>query len=110
MRPRYLDTAVPAAPLAVFRAAFGLLVLASTVRFWLKGWIYDLYIQPKFFFPYYGLEFVRPLGPYTYGLFVVCGVSALLVALGLWYRPAAAALFLSFSYIELMDKSTYLNH
>ena len=66
--------------------------------------------SPNSFSPYYGLEFIRPLGSYTYGLFVVCGVSALLVALGLWYRPAAAALFLSFSYIELMDKSTYLNH
>lgn len=107
---RYFHALTPAAPLATFRIAFGLLVLASVVRFWAKGWIAELYLQPKFFFSYYGFEWVRPLGPYTYGLFVVCGLCALLLALGLWYRVAALGLFLSFTYIELMDKSTYLNH
>ncbi|GAB3294831.1 HTTM domain-containing protein [Hymenobacter humi] len=110
MRPRYFQTYISAAPLAVFRIAFGLLILASVVRFWAKGWIAELYLQPRFFFPYYGLEFIRPLGPYTYGLFAVCGACALLVALGWHYRLAAVGLFLSFTYIELMDKSTYLNH
>ncbi|GAA4048996.1 HTTM domain-containing protein [Hymenobacter glaciei] len=109
-QPRYFQRYISPAPLAVFRIAFGLLILASVVRFWAKGWIAELYLQPKFFFPYYGLEFIKPLGPYTYGLFAVCGVCALLVALGWHYRPAAAGLFLSFTYIELMDKSTYLNH
>ena len=110
MRPGYLDTYTSPAPLAVFRVAFGLLILASVVRFWAKGWIAELYLRPKFFFPYYGLEFVRPLGAYTYGLFALCGVCALLVALGWHYRGAAVGLFGSFTYIELMDKSTYLNH
>ncbi|SFQ50996.1 HTTM domain-containing protein [Hymenobacter arizonensis] len=110
MRPSYFQTYTPAAPLAVFRVAFGLLILASVVRFWAKGWIDELYLQPRFFFPYYGFEFIKPLGPYTYGLFAVCGVCALLVALGWHYRLAAMGLFLSFTYTELMDKSTYLNH
>lgn len=90
--------------------AFGLLLLGSVVRFWAKGWIEELYIRPSFFFSYYGFEFVRPLGIYTYWLFAACGVCALLVAVGLFYRWAATGLFLSFTYIELMDKSTYLNH
>ena len=107
---RYFQSYVPTAPLAVFRIAFGLLILASVGRFWAKGWIAELYLAPKFFFPYYGLEFIRPLGNYTYGLFALCGVCALLVALGWHYRAAAAGLFFSFTYIELMDKSTYLNH
>jgi hypothetical protein len=107
---RYLQAYTSAAPLATFRVAFGVLVLASVVRFWAKGWIAELYLKPKFFFSYYGFEWVRPLGPYTYGLFVVCGLCAVLVALGWWYRTAAAGLFVSFTYIELMDKSTYLNH
>ena len=107
---RYLHSYTPAAPLATFRLAFGLLVLASVVRFWAKGWIAELYLKPKFFFSYYGFEWVKPLGPHTYALFVVCGLCALLVALGYWYRTAAAGLFVSFTYIELMDKSTYLNH
>ncbi len=32
------------APLAVFRMAFGAIMLISTVRFMLKGWVYDFYI------------------------------------------------------------------
>jgi hypothetical protein len=107
---RYFLRTTSAAPLAVFRLAFGLLVLASIVRFWAKGWIAELYLKPKFFFSYYGFEFIKPIGPYTYGLFALCGLCALLLALGCWYRAAAAGLFLSFTYIELMDKSTYLNH
>ena len=89
MRARYFQTYTSAAPLAVFRMAFGLLILASVVRFWAKGWIAELYIKPTFFFPYYGFEFVRPLGNYTYLLFAACGVCALLVAVGWCYRPAA---------------------
>ena len=98
------------APLAVFRFFFGLMILGSVVRFWSKGWIAELYINPRFYFPYYGFEFVQPLGEYTYLLFATCGLSALLVAIGLFYRMAIISLFLSFTYIELIDKSTYLNH
>jgi hypothetical protein len=107
---RYWQGYTPAAALATFRLAFGLLVLASVVRFWAKGWIEELYLTPRFFFSYYGFEWVKPLGVYTYGLFGLCGLCALLVAVGYWYRTAAVGLFASFTYIELMDKSTYLNH
>ena len=106
----YFQKSTSAAPLALFRIIFGLLIFGSIVRFWAKGWIYDLYIQPKYFFSFYGFEFVTPLGEYTYILFIVCAVSSLFVAVGLFYRVSTILLFLSFSYIELMDKSTYLNH
>lgn len=86
------------------------MMFGSIIRFWSKGWIEELYLNPTFFFSFYGFEFVKPLGVWTYGLFAICGLSALLVAVGLFYRVAAVALFLSFTYIELMDKSTYLNH
>ncbi|HUH45940.1 MAG TPA: HTTM domain-containing protein, partial [Arenibacter sp.] len=49
-------------------------------------------------------------GVYTYIIFLICGVSALLVALGWKYRISTILLFLSFTYIELMDKTNYLNH
>ncbi len=108
--PSYFQKSVSAAPLAVFRIVFGLMLLGSVARFWAKGWIEQLYIQPRFFFPFYGFEFVKPLGEYTYVVFAICGLSALLVALGWFYRWASVGLFLSFTYIELIDKSTYLNH
>lgn len=89
---------------------FGFMLLGSILRFWQKGWITDLYITPKYFFSYYGFEFIKPLGSYTFILFIICGFSALLVAIGMFYRVAAVCLFLSFTYIELIDKTTYLNH
>lgn len=109
MKP-YFQKTTSAAPLVVFRIALGLLLFGTIVRFWAKGWIEQLYIQPKYFFSFYGFEFVQPLGEYTYLLFLLCGVSALMVAAGMFYRISSTLLFLSFTYIELIDKSTYLNH
>ncbi|WP_339708899.1 HTTM domain-containing protein [uncultured Kriegella sp.] len=106
----YLKANAQAAPLAVFRIFFGLMMVISIIRFWYNGWIEKLYIAPKFFFSYYGFEWIRPLGNFTYLLFILCGVSAFFVALGYKYRIAILVFFLSFTYIELMDKTTYLNH
>ncbi|MFT4973741.1 MAG: hypothetical protein ACI9JY_002951, partial [Saprospiraceae bacterium] len=58
-----------AASLAVFRIFFGLLIFCSMVRFWAYGWIEKLYIEPTFFFSYYGFEWVKPWGEWTYLLF-----------------------------------------
>lgn len=107
---QYFGQPVYSAALAVFRAVFGFMLLFSTIRFWLKGWIDELYIKPGFFFSYYGFEWVKPLGEYTYVLFLICGISALFFALGWFYRIASVVLFCSFTYIELMDKTNYLNH
>jgi len=107
---KYFKKDTQAAPLAVFRVLFGFMMFLSIVRFWMNGWIEKLYIQPKFFFSYYGFEWVKPIGDYTYLLFIICGIAALFVALGYKYRIAIIVFFLSFTYIELMDKTTYLNH
>jgi hypothetical protein len=102
---------VSALPLAIFRLCFGTLMLLSTLRFWLKGWIEELYIKPIFHFSYYGFEWVKPIkGEGIYILFFVMGVAALFVALGLLYRLATIIFFLSFTYLELIDKTNYLNH
>ncbi|MFT5746737.1 MAG: hypothetical protein ACI9XO_002888 [Paraglaciecola sp.] len=99
-----------AASLAVFRIFFGLLIFCSMVRFWAYGWIEKLYIEPTFFFSYYGFEWVKPWGEWTYLLFGICSISAILVMIGWHYRMAILTLFFSFTYIELMDKTNYLNH
>lgn len=106
----YINRKTNAAPLAVFRMLFGFMMCYGMIRFWYHGWIETLYIQPKFHFSYYGFEWVKPLGEWTYLLFVICGISAFFVAIGLKYRWAIITFFLSFTYIELMDKTTYLNH
>ena len=106
----YLSKNYSASPLIIFRIGFGFMMLYSIIRFWSKDWINTLYLQPKFHFTYYGFEWVKPLGNLTYLLFFICGLSALFVALGFKYRVAIITFFLSFTYIELMDKTTYLNH
>jgi len=85
-------------------------MLWSIIRFAANGWITKLYIEPQFFFSYYGFEWVQPLGQWTYLLFVICGLSSIFVAIGYKYRWSIIVFFLSFTYIELMDKTTYLNH
>ncbi len=106
----YFNRYTHPAPLAVFRIGLGFLLLFGVVRFWSMGWIEELYVKPLFFFHYYGFEFVPTPGRYIYLLFFILGASSLLVAIGLYYRLASIILFLSFTYIELIDKSTYLNH
>lgn len=85
-------------------------MVISIVRFAANGWIEKLYIEPVFFFSYYGFEWIQPLGEWTYLVFLICGISALFVSLGFKYRISIILFFLSFTYIELMDKTTYLNH
>ncbi len=106
----YLNTYTDAATLAFYRLAFSFMMLLGLIRFALNGWIDKFYIQPSFHFTYYGFSWVKPIGIYTYILFIVCGLSAIFMAIGYKYRLAAITFFLSFTYIELMDKTTYLNH
>ncbi len=107
---RYLKQETGAAPLAIIRIGFGLMMCFSIIRFWSKGWIEKIYISPKFHFSYYGFEWVQYLGDYTYLLFIICFFSAFFVAIGYKYRIAIIIFFLSFTYIELLEKATYLNH
>ena len=106
----YLSKRHESTSLAFFRLGFGLLMTYSIIRFWLKGWIQTMYIDPSFHFTFYGFEWVTPLGNYTYLLFFICGLSAFFVAIGYRYYMSIIIFFLSFTYIELMDKTTYLNH
>lgn len=86
------------------------MMLYSMIRFWYKGWIDTIYINPNFHFKYYGFEWVKGLGEYTYLLFIVCIVSSVFIIIGLCYRASIVIFFLTFTYIELIEKTTYLNH
>ena len=100
-----------AAALAAFRVLFGLLATWIPARFLASGWVDRFYVRPSFFFPYWGFEWVRPLpAPWMHGVFVAMAICGLLIALGLFYRPAIIAFFLLFTYAELIDVTTYLNH
>ena len=105
-----INKSTEAAPLAAFRVLFGFLIALSIIRFLAYGWVEKLYLAPTFQFTYLGFSWVKPLGPLTYVIFFVCFISAAGVALGYRYKLSAITLFLSFTYIEAMDKTTYLNH
>ena len=108
---KYIAQTQSAAPLAVFRIAFGFLMLISTIRFAAKGWISKLYIEPQYFFSYWGFEWMKPLeGIGMYIIFALIGLCCILILIGLFYRVAAVSFFLLFSYVELLDKTNYLNH
>ena len=88
-----------AAPLAAFRVLFGLLIAVSMIRFVAYGWVEKLYLAPTFHFTYLGLSWVKPLGPWTYILFILCFISALGLAIGYRYKFSAISLFLSLIHI-----------
>ncbi|MDP2386812.1 MAG: HTTM domain-containing protein [Bacteroidota bacterium] len=102
---------VSIAPLVVFRIAFGALMFLSTLRFIMKGWVYDMYIKPEHFFPFYGFEWLSPLSSNgMYAVFCLMLISALFIMTGLFYRISTTLFFLLFTYVELIDKTNYLNH
>ena len=97
--------------LVSFRILFGIMMFFSTLRFILNGWVFDLYIAPKYHFTYYGFDWVQPAG--ASGMYLLFGLLIILsvfIAAGLFYRLSSIAFFCIFTYIELIDKTNYLNH
>jgi hypothetical protein len=107
----WLSRPVDVGPLIVLRVAFGLLMFAGAVRFMALGWIREQYVLPRFHFTYSGFEWVRPLPEWGLWLvFIGLALLALFIALGLGYRLSMAGFFVLFTYVELLDKTYYLNH
>ena len=107
---RYLDLHVDSSSLVLFRVLFGLQMMFSLIRFWSNGWIETIYNQPSFHFKYYGFSWVESLAEYNYLLFTICLLAALFITIGYKYKFSIILFFLSFTYIQLIDKTTYLNH
>jgi vitamin K-dependent gamma-carboxylase len=102
---------VDGAGIAAFRILFGCTMLVASVRSLLNGWVRDFYVVPRFYFKYWGFAWLEPLSDGAmHSLFVLLALLSALIALGLFYRVAAAAFFLAFTYVELLDVTYYLNH
>lgn len=107
----FLFREVSITPLIAFRIVIGSLFLFSSVRFVFNGWVKQLYIDPPFHFSYLGFEWIHPLqGNWMYLPFGVFVVSSLGIIFGAFYRISAGLFFFAFTYVELLDKSYYLNH
>ncbi|MAU01048.1 MAG: HTTM domain-containing protein [Anaerolineaceae bacterium] len=62
-------------------------------------------------FTYAGFGWIRPLPPTgMWFIFIVLAVLGLTIAAGFLTRFSLASFFLLFTYVELIDKSYYLNH
>lgn len=94
---------------AVFRIGFGLLVALAAARFVWLGWIEALLLAPTFHFRW--LPWVAvPSRAGLYGLFAAQCVAGLGIASGRGTRLWLIVWLLSFGYVELLDKTLYLNH
>src|SRR4051794_14877229 len=108
---KYSKQPISIAPLTVFRIAFGLIMFISLIRFTLKGWINEFYIAPRFHFTFYGFDWVKAPGEIAiYILFGLLLISSLFIILGYYYKLSILIFFLVFTYVELIDKTFYLNH
>ncbi|MEW6306197.1 MAG: HTTM domain-containing protein [Verrucomicrobiota bacterium] len=100
---------VDIAALAMFRILFGLLMAGAMVRFLAKGWVESLFLEPAFHFPW--VSWIQPWpGNWMYVHVGVLAVLALMMAAGFCYRLSAALFFAGFTYLEFIDRTTYLNH
>lgn len=96
---------------AAFRILFGLVGLAGVIRFCVRGWISELYIQPEYHFAYLGFAWLKPWPQWgMYAHFGALGALCVLIAVGLGYRISIMLFFVGFTYVELLDQALYLNH
>lgn len=97
--------------LIFFRIAFGLLMAFSHIRFMSYGWVKEFYIQPTYFFKYFGFEWITPLpSPWIYIHYILIIFFSLMISIGFLYRFSTILFFILFTYAELMDQTNYLNH
>ena len=106
-----LSEPVDAAFLVALRVFLGAVLTVAVVRYFLHGWIGAYYVTPRVYFPFHGFEWLRPLpGWGMYALFALLGLLALGLMVGAWPRACAALFGGLFAYVQLLDRSHYLNH
>jgi len=114
---------VNGASLGFFRAAFGTVIVYEALFFLRPSFLLwpergtslveRLYSGEHlvWHFSYPGFTWAKPLAePWTSVLFGLFLCAAVLVATGVWFRPAIIVLWAAFSYIQLMEAAWYLNH
>lgn len=99
------------ASMVFLRISLGFIYLAEVVRYFAYGWIREDFIGLHMHFTYFGFSWVKPWpGWGMYAHFIVMGVAAVGMMVGCFYRISAIVVFLSFTYVFLLDQALYLNH
>lgn len=106
-----LQVPISIAPLIVYRLLFGLMVLYGCLWSISKDDIETRYVEPSFFFKYYGFEWIGFVG--EQGIYILYGcwiLSAVGIIFGAFYRIAIWSFFFIFTYLHLLDATNYINH
>lgn len=101
---------VPGESLAVVRIVVGAVAVLSAARLLARGWVAQLWSEPALLlgWPQVGVPVLPNAG--LVAVVVVVGLAGVAVAVGLAPRTAAGIFLLAFGYLELLDRTTYLNH
>ncbi|HET7847009.1 MAG TPA: HTTM domain-containing protein [Acidimicrobiia bacterium] len=95
----------------IFRIGFGLGGLLLVWRFFARGWVGTLFVEPAYHFTYPGFEWVRAWpGWGMHAHFALLALAAVGILIGYRTRFCAAAFAVLLAYVELIDRSLYLNH
>ncbi|NNE28985.1 MAG: HTTM domain-containing protein, partial [Saprospiraceae bacterium] len=107
----WMTKPVDISSLVFFRIAFGFVMLWEVGRYLGKDWVERYFIDPDFYFTFQGFGWVSPLeGNAMYVFFLILGILAFCIMLGLFYRTSIVLFFFGFAYLFLLDKTNYLNH
>lgn len=107
----FLGTQVDNSSLVLFRMLFGFLAAAETIGAIFTGWVDRTLIQPKMTFTFIGFEWIQPLeGNGMIYYFIIMGITALMIMLGLFYRFSTSLFFIMWTTVYLMQKTEYNNH
>ncbi len=107
----WLYRPVDSSSLVVLRIIFGALIATLAVRLFVSGDFDRLYLAQTIRFKYPLLGWLPDPSPAAFRVVLaISGVSGFLIAIGLTYRWACTAFFLSWSYVFFVDFTPYQNH
>lgn len=107
----YFFKRVDNSALVLFRMLYGIILASEAIGSIALGAVRKLFIDPQFTFTFIGFEFLEPLpGHGMYVLYGLMGLAGILICLGYKYRWAMLFYAIAWTYVYLLQKSSYNNH
>ena len=107
----FLYKPINASIVSLYRIVFGCFMVYQMIYYINIDYVVQFMTGPEFLFPYQDAEFLKPLSESTLDILNIgLLVSAILIALGFWYRYAMIYFFVVFTYFTFVDKTLYNNH
>lgn len=98
-------------PVVLFRVVFGIIMTIEMISYWNIPFIDELILKPKIHFRFQLLDIV-PVGSVVLlkVTLLVATISSVLIAAGRFYKVASILLFVTYTYLFLLDETYYNNH